>query len=371
MTHVPWKGPKFTWTIAPCFFLCHYRSEEKKVSEEEIRNIVKSVSFLQTRSSIIKIAVDDPHKFLLDQYKTIERFCNDSTALFLFKQWLRSLSKLVEDEYKSIELIELTIDKLNENRDKLDNASKYTPEFATCLIKCITICRGAKNHFLLTNQSEAMRDDKIDKTFDIKLFNCEDAGEMLEGLQNSKQIQEYLMKDSLPYIRKKLQKNTVCKLYYNNKVPEKVGDNTRYTIERIPKKEPEVANHILSELDDRVRKAYLKCIHPAGAENGIADAKVSNDHGDVIIEAKYAHSEDLKNGLVNQLPGYLEEIKYGIYMVLYCCSDEISFQDRKIELEKIREDYAVELEKYKIEIFWIDLSIKTPPSKRKAIFVSN
>ena len=124
-------------------------------------------------------------------------------------------------------------------------------------------------------------------------------------------------------------------------------------------------------MEDEVRTAYLKCFYPVGAEDGIADAMVSNDHGDVIIEAKYAHSDDLKHGLVNQLPGYMEEIKYGIYMVLYCSSDKISFQDRKIELEKIREDYAVELEKYKIEIFWLDLSIKTPPSKRKAIFVSN
>ena len=224
MTYVPWKGPKFTWTIAPCFFLCPYRFEEKKVSKEDLFNIVKRVSFLQNRSPIIKIAVDDPHKFLLDQYQTIKRFSNDSTVLFLFKQWLRSLSKLVEDEYESIELIELTTDKLNENRDKLDNASKYAPEVATCLINCITICRGAKYHFLLTNQSEAMRDDKIDKTFDIKLFNCEEADERIEGLQNSKEIQKYLMKESLPCIRKKLQKNTICKLYYNNKVPEKVSN---------------------------------------------------------------------------------------------------------------------------------------------------
>ena len=366
------KGPKFTWTIAPCFFLCHYRFEEKKMSEADKINIIRSVSFLQTKNPIIKIAVDDHHKFLLDQYNTMDRFRNDVSVHFLFKQWLRVLSILVENESDSIEYIELTKDKLNENRDKLDNASKYTPELATCLIKCITICRGAKNHFLLTNQSEAMRDDKIDKTFDIKLFNCEEAYKRIEGLQNPKEIQEYLMKESLRNIRKKLQKNINCKLYYNNKkVPKKVGDNTRYKIERIPKKEPEVANHILSELENEVLKTYLKCSYPVGAEDGIADAMVSNDHGAVIIEVKYAHSKDLKNGLVNQLPGYLEKTKYGIYMVLYCSSDEISFQDRQIELEKIREKYAVELKKYKIEIFWIDLSIKTPPSKRKANFVLN
>ena len=151
-----------------------------------------------------------------------------------------------------------------------------------------------------------MRDDKIDKTFDIKLFDCEEAYKRIEGLQNSKEIQEYLMKESLRNIREKLQKNINCKLYYNNKkVPKKVGDNTRYKIERIPKKEPEVANHILSEFENEVLKTYLKCFYPVGAEDGIADARVSNDHGDVIIEVKYAHSKDLKNGLINQLPGYL------------------------------------------------------------------
>ena len=363
MTYVPWKGPVFTWTIAPCFFLCHYRSEEKKASELDECNMLNSVLFLHNSNSIIKIAVDDPHKFLLNQYETIDRFRSNLVQYF-FGKWLKLLSKLVEDEHESIELIELTENKLNENREKLDNASEYTPELATCLINCITICRGAENHFLLTNRAKSMRDDNIDKKFDIKLFNCEEAEEVLKGLQNSKQIQEYLMKVSLPSIRKKLEKNTICKLYYNNQlVPEKVGDNTKYNIESVPRQEPEVASHIFNELDDNVRKAYLKCIHPAGAGDGIADAIISNDHGEVIIEVKYAHRLALKDGLVQQLPGYLEKTKHGIYMVLYWSSDEISFQDRKSELEKIRESYKLSKE-YKIEIFWIDLSIKTPPSKR-------
>ena len=120
-----------------------------------------------------------------------------------------------------------------------------------------------------------------------------------------------------------------------------------------------------NELDDKIEHAGMRCIHQAGTGAGTTDAIVHGGGHEVVIEAKKTgNKKELEDGLVKQLCTNLKarKIYYGIYLIFYFdCDCSKSIEESKEQVQQIKQEYASELQDYKIEIFWIDFS-KRPSS---------
>ncbi len=136
----------------------------------------------------------------------------------------------------------------------------------------------------------------------------------------------------------------------------------------IPKKEPQSMAGIAALLQDHSLISGYELVQESSAGAGRLDLraiapKKSGGFINICIEAKNAHSNDLKHGLTDQLPEYMERVgsDYGIYLVLwYKC---------KYFQKPVNDLFAWELTKLKplqnINIVKFDLSLPLNPSDRK------
>ena len=100
-------------------------------------------------------------------------------------------------------------------------------------------------------------------------------------------------------------------------------------IDRKPKSEPELVPAIIAMFDDLLFKDDIDANHQPQTGSGEVDvlltAPTKHDGiARIAIEFKLAHSLDLENGLLKQLPSYMEDKKtnLGIYCVLDFTNDK-------------------------------------------------
>ena len=102
----------------------------------------------------------------------------------------------------------------------------------------------------------------------------------------------------------------------------------------VPKREPEAMSGVAAFLQDQSLLSGYQLIRESAAGAGSIDLRAlatlsSGGFVNVCMEGKNAHSPDLKHGITDQLPSYMQSTgaDYGVYLVLwYKCN---SFQEPK------------------------------------------
>lgn len=361
MTYNPWTGPNFYWTIAPCFFACTCRSKEEmphKLNDD----IHDKVLFLLRRKQqlLVTVVLDMPAQFLYDQYYSIMIDSNNRNVRSALKAWLDDLRLRIKTE-EGVEKVTINKDAINNNKKKLENilmCPAQADDCTDCFIKCVTICHYSVGNCLLTDKARLFKKAKIEEDFNLKVLNCEDAKEsislsILDTPESPEDIQKVLIKNYLPSIEKRIRERRDYNVYYSAKYK--------------PQKELYITEHIFNDLNDKIEHAGMRCIHQAGTGAGTTDAIVSSGGHEVVIEAKKAGSDkELENGLVKELCANLKgrSADYGIYLIFYFdCACSKSIEESKEQVQQIKQEYASELQDYKIEIFWIDFSKRPSASK--------
>lgn len=365
MTDNPWPAHSLCLTIAPCFIMCAYQPKDEMADEESEINMLNRVIFLQKRIGEMKIVLDSPAQFLLKQYEKISKNKkNNSLVRHVFKDWLKCV-RILKYEERGVEDVRVNEDDINKNREKLENILICSTQSADCFIKCVTICHCSKDRRLLTNKASLIKKVNVDREFDIKVFDHEDAEKsfplsIFDIPKNPEKIQEVLIEKYLPSIEKRIRERRDYNVYYSAKDK--------------PQREPYITEHIFNELDERIEHANMRCIHQAGTGAGTTDAIVSGSGHEVVIEAKKALSKLALEDGVKELCANLRgrRTDYGIYLIFYFdCAQTESIEESKEQVKQITEEqvkqikqkYPSESQDYKIEIFCIDFSKRPSASK--------
>lgn len=353
-------NPRKYWVITPCFLKCLFLPEK---NEDSV--ISKNIAFLLLQRKAMNVVFDVGDEFdpsvLFAQYKEIRKSLGPQDRKF-FGEWIQTLNKKLGG-IKPVKMEE-ECKFPNEFDAILSKAKTDSPKALECFINCIKLAYCSKDNLLLTTKERPMpiRNDRIDKELGLWVFNREGAEKFIscsENFDSSAYIQEALMTNFLLNIKHRIEKLQDIKLLYKNY-------RANGPIE--PCIEEHIGERLFNDLDVLIGNCNLNCDREVKLGNAKLDAVISSGRHKVVIELKYAH-RDIEHGLSQQLPDYLDrkDTIYGIFLILLFDNDRERIEEKKAELEKIKQKYAKKLSKYKIETYWINCSRKLPPSKLKTL----
>lgn len=137
-----------------------------------------------------------------------------------------------------------------------------------------------------------------------------------------------------------------------------------------PLKEPQVQPFILSNLKAICNYTGIQITREGKSANGAIDFHCAyTNNGNlykICIELKNAHSQNIEDGIIKQLPQYLksERTKFGIYLVLWYKGEAYDKPKEYKDIEELETKlHSIKNKDYRISILTIDCNKPIVPSK--------
>ena len=142
-----------------------------------------------------------------------------------------------------------------------------------------------------------------------------------------------------------------------------------------PKREPSIQPTMLALLREAFRGHGIEILRETHEGVGLLDfrctASLRSQVFNTCIELKLAHHSEIEQGLICQLPAYMDSVgtSFGVYVVLWF-KDEVNWNEPSTysdpgELQSTLLSLAAEQQPKTISVIVVDVTRKTPASKRR------